>query len=1334
MSLLIYTAHTGGTLQADRHSFTSVDELRKWIGETISMAPACQIIMTARGTNVKNQSLPNEKELYLFDRRLLDASSSPPTELIPRLQTPSPFPTNLESETELSSWRTLFRKRLAWSESVLSHAQNLAATISETDASTNVVQLSVQIAFSNLEVHSLGLQNSLVKLQEWAEGVLVQLDRVFQEWEPALKRLVRIPVHDEVKKYGQNGSGKERKVSTLMDFFEVKQVQTAAVAAKGSAQQFEKEVTDLGGTIEEICARTADLKSDIQKARKSRPRNVLEEMKNLLGEIDILVKKIRTDYEYVQSLQGPKSVSTASKRAYASTTDYLPGLVNIVNDMGRLLQMAVKQKNEISATSVRQLQVVAFVQSLSAPVNPQIQKMDSAYQEEDEHPRLLSLVVRFPKIYGALLVECVRRREWSEKFANDSKRIAEEFALLKEDEEKRRKKWQRNTGTYLPFDLEDNTSEIMRAELTTRGDFSGGLPRISRQDVESFLSVVQNIEGLDSVVKEVRQLYQDLDRPLGRRSKRLKGFKFGSIHEASLGASSIFGRSEEEEVKVLREDKQNLTERVKGYESRIRKLEDLLHRGRTSGGNMYQVAGSSTPQQPSTPQPSQTSFPTSIAGPLLSSDRPSSPAAIRRISVENADKPMVARISALEAELAAEKELTAQLQRDASSRIDLEKAMTTRMALADETKRDLVANLEDMGQQHIVERRVMEQEIEELRQKLDEAYEEMDRIEEGRNEEARRRSVAEERMKGLEGELAIMGEEVDRLRMLNEDEVKRVKELVDEVEFTRSASDHDLEGLRGELRAQKKLVEAEGEKTRDVEAALDKSQGKNRELVGAIETCEAQIKQMKDSLDTLNAQYTAQQQGRESIAAAIRQVHSQLSTDPPPDNLDTVQATVQALISKALERIKDLDAKVKEEEARASEVEARKALLQSRFDSRTIKAKDLTQRLYTHNARSIQLLESLGYRIVRGEDSMQIVKVPKSANTESTVLSRSAHNLEASVTGKPSPLSLAHSSTVEDINLLYWMETEDSDAETEKYTQYLKKIGAFDLDAFSDIVTSRVKKLEQDCRQLVKQCRSYREKYYRSRDEANEKIAYKSFKPGDLALFLPTRNSVTRPWAAFNVNAPHFFLKEDSSHKLANRDWLLARISKIEDRVVDLSRSTATLTLPPSASSPSSSSTDKPFSAAPLDDENPFELSDGLRWYLLDAIEEKPGAPTTPGLSTSTVAAANVDAKGSLRARKGVTGAKKTLTQITTEHNSRRSSSGSNSHRNSLVVGPEVAAGLRDAVVNGGVAASAVESVPGTPVTGVGEKGMEALRGIAAAAGAAGGNGGNDAPLGGTRG
>ncbi|KAK5002938.1 hypothetical protein LTR39_006558, partial [Cryomyces antarcticus] len=79
---------------------------------------------------------------------------------------------------------------------------------------------------------------------------------------------------------------------------------------------------------------------------------------------------------------------------------------------------------------------------------------------------------------------------------------------------------------------------------------------------------------------------------------------------------------------------------------------------------------------------------------------------------------------------------------------------------------------------------------------------------------------------------------------------------------------------------------------------------------------------------------------------------------------------------------------------------------------------------------------------------------------------------------------------------------------------------------------------------------------------------------------------------------------------------------------------------------------------ASFDDDNPFELSDGLRWYLLDAAEEKAGAPTTPGLGKSTVASAHVDARGSIRVKKSSGGndASKTLNKSL---DSRRSSSNS---------------------------------------------------------------------------
>lgn len=69
----------------------------------------------------------------------------------------------------------------------------------------------------------------------------------------------------------------------------------------------------------------------------------------------------------------------------------------------------------------------------------------------------------------------------------------------------------------------------------------------------------------------------------------------------------------------------------------------------------------------------------------------------------------------------------------------------------------------------------------------------------------------------------------------------------------------------------------------------------------------------------------------------------------------------------------------------------------------------------------------------------------------------------------------------------------------------LSALAGFDLEAFTDTMN----KTGSTIRKWQKQCKEYRER-------ARGKIAYRNFQKGDLALFLPTRNSETRPWAAFN--------------------------------------------------------------------------------------------------------------------------------------------------------------------------------------------------------------------------
>jgi len=69
----------------------------------------------------------------------------------------------------------------------------------------------------------------------------------------------------------------------------------------------------------------------------------------------------------------------------------------------------------------------------------------------------------------------------------------------------------------------------------------------------------------------------------------------------------------------------------------------------------------------------------------------------------------------------------------------------------------------------------------------------------------------------------------------------------------------------------------------------------------------------------------------------------------------------------------------------------------------------------------------------------------------------------------------------------------------------LETLRALDHDHFLEAVT----KTGSTIRKWQKQCKEYRER-------AKGKISFRNFAKGDLALFLPTRNSVSKPWAAFN--------------------------------------------------------------------------------------------------------------------------------------------------------------------------------------------------------------------------
>ncbi|KAF9217302.1 oligomeric, coiled-coil, peripheral membrane protein [Podila verticillata] len=161
-------------------------------------------------------------------------------------------------------------------------------------------------------------------------------------------------------------------------------------------------------------------------------------------------------------------------------------------------------------------------------------------------------------------------------------------------------------------------------------------------------------------------------------------------------------------------------------------------------------------------------------------------------------------------------------------------------------------------------------------------------------------------------------------------------------------------------------------------------------------------------------------------------------------------------------------------------------------------------------------------------------------------------------------------------------------------TDVLQTLDFSDLDIAK--ATALIKKKLFDAEHLLKrwqrECKSLKEKYNRASTEAHDKIAFRNFKVDDLTLFLPTRNSISKPWAAFNINFPHYFLQmtPTMANQLRNREWIVARITSITESIVDKRQGASTVEA--EADSGASSS---------ITPHNPFGLADGVKYYLLEA-------------------------------------------------------------------------------------------------------------------------------------
>lgn len=1189
--------------------------------------------MTTREKKERILTPWTQTEIFVYDRQYV---SEPADFELPQLPTPDPFephspPASLTDQNDLQSWRNLFMTRRTWALDLSRRCGTMDRNTKEHNERTDIINRAVGVALENLKSHVGNLEHRFQEAQAWANNLLEEQQAALDGWQRALNALENIPARKDFPMLGRPSTPKKEKdqpTGTLRDFIDISEVYQAGSDAAVVSPRFARQARDLEQAVSEIASETQALVDEVVPTSEDGEDGLLEE-------VETLAKKIGSDYEHVLGLpNNQKMLANISRLALNHTQNLLPSLLDLSSELHHALEQAVRRRATAEKTALQHMRKISFIESRLADAHALLVNFGIDSNAFD----ILHAVFQMPMVYGSILIESVRRREWSDKLKTDSLTLTEEMTLLRDEEQRRRKKWIKTMGDFISFG--DSTTPGI--EICLQGQ-DADWPEVNRSEIETYIEDLRNKHSLSNIADDLAQQFKDLDAPSRLQRRRAKAFKNGSVFDLSRSSMLLRG---DDMVRSLQDEKVKLEERLKGSDSRIRKLEDLLHRqshmSRPSSGNF----GHDFPLSPASPHPDALSRRSSVSS--------------RRVSMNQSpeDRALVQRIVSLEAELNVERETVQRLHKEAHAE---RQSNSDKYQEAQSTKQDLIGNLEARQREFEDERRYLEAEVKKFRLRTEEVEEELDRLVDSREHQ---KQEIDERIQQLETDLhtahANSTEATRKANVLN-DQVKSLQQN----EQSLQAKIDDLESQRGEwiqkdrehyndlqaaflnlspggavpsevpglIKAIEVLSEGLAIHAKSAEESASKLMTENKaleeriaqleyELEGRLKVAadrEAEVdrlaQKLKDERTSMSVIKTELEQERTRLNTLQSQVSAgESGSDALREQLakeERKQAELMRKLADAESQAHDLEAKEADWERKIDEASKAGQLAVDRLNARGSKSHALSKQLYSQVEKLERMLEQLGFAIIQ-QDGRLIVQRASKLSTSSTLGESIAQS--GIVTARP------------DAGLLGWMHADSPEDEETRFNSFMESLNHFDVAVFGDVVVKRVKDIETLARKWQKEAKGYREKYHRVQSEAHEKIAYRSFKEGDLALFLPTRNQAIRSWAAFNVGAPHYFLREQDSHKLQTRDWLLARISKIEERVVDLSKSL-------NGVAPDRRSLGDASDGASID-ENPFELSDGLRWYLLDANEEKPGAPATPGIAKSTVASAHVDAKGSIRLKR----------------------------------------------------------------------------------------------------
>ncbi|KAL1930756.1 hypothetical protein VTP01DRAFT_10918 [Rhizomucor pusillus] len=1207
--MIIYRAETGQRVKwhsTDSDKIETLDDFTQALERMTGIPAESQILMTSFGNQVRQDQVKDvisatgsdEYIIFLYDRQYLPASESQLETLLdmetPRLEPRVPV---FDASTALATikrardiqklslyqicehYLKLFSAFEEYSKNILAaisaHAKLSQIIVDELKAQSQALN----VALANLESHKDRVHSEILSCCAETEEDLSDQFALVDTASMDLTVLRSVQIHSSIA-----DKIKSSPKRMLVDFVNEEEIESATRDTRNLCQCLDREIRELRILGQDLVRNDQELQRKIAEDHDLQSLDTaVTDILEIMYKAEFLRDKIKRDLERVQSkiselLQIPissmdpdtlrqleqreqhrgaasssptaissharKTLEAFSHLAEIHVDDYIPKLTGYETGVREKTAQLVVSKQHGIEKFLGNMNVISQLQSDISTLYIRIKDVNKERQEyKERHGDTFDLKYAHGIIfaYGYLLIELARRNEHASIMKESAKSLADLFASFRIEEQARREQFMQNELKQLPFQLANIHAEVPYCDVSF-GELDEELFPVGKNDVVQYVKIISECyaaakspkvatspmydHGNNKRLSVFRSYQQSMFSSRSGHLNTRPPFRKASVDDGNGMFMDLLERMNTE-LDALREDfKRAMRTTLSTVLPVYRDSRTLSHDTEAHRQELELQQKTKALELAETQIKSYETRIASLERLLQQKYRTGSDAAAESLVRRRGENTSQSASSTSSAYSVVDSQTEQRLNDGSPRRIeDLlrqkdQQIMELHIALR---------NQENKWENYRVQNEAEKEELRLQQQELEQLLEE-------------ERMTYEDNRKSLLKEAQIKDNLADmRIASVEDDWRAKLNELESRLEKERERNDKLRDHYQLELEKQKQEYELKLEEQRQENARLKKqSENELQKLRNEMDDTEEarnvikqELAQARNMVKRAEESWTQKQQMLEQAASQLAGLLSQYQSTPKFDPVNKDILVIVDAIERCLNAVN----------CRAEMAEQELGRTQNEYSQLTRKLKTVSEQRMDMRALGIQMADKLD-------------------DFRKNILYEITHQLQLSVDeDEAGAMTKKFTVSPDQDERAFWM-------------QIIQAAETIDAQKFVSRVRKKVKDAHELTKRWQREYKELKEKYNKVASSAHDKIAFRNFKVGDVALFLPTRNSSGKPWAAFNISAPHYFLKpsESVAFQMNTREWIVARITSITEHVVN-------------AQDPST---------------NPYGLADGLTFYHLE--------------------------------------------------------------------------------------------------------------------------------------